>query len=73
MTLKIRDVSFNEENLVARLSDGRIVSTPFARFPKLEAARPEQRQDWQLCAAGEGVHWPQLDEDIGLSGLLRLP
>ena len=69
MAVQITDIGFTQDTLTAVLSDGRRLSAPLSWFPRLKAAEASQLQDWQICAAGEGVHWPQLDEDVGLAGL----
>ena len=64
-------VSFGDEMLRVRLSDGREVSVPLEWFPALRDAAPRQRARWQLIGGGVGIHWPDLDEDISVEGLLR--
>jgi hypothetical protein len=68
---RIVGVEFDEDMLSARLADGRIVSVPLVWFPRLLDATPEQRGKWVLSAAGYGIHWPELDEDLSAEGLLR--
>lgn len=50
---------------------GRTISVPLAWFPRLLRATPDQRREWQLLGDGEGIGWPQLDEDLSVAGLLR--
>jgi hypothetical protein len=50
--------------------DGRTISVPLAWFPRLARGAPRDRADWRLIAAGEGIHWPDLDEDISVESLL---
>ena len=64
-------VEVTDDDLIVRLVDGRMVAVPLVWFPRLARADREQRQDWQLLGDGEGVHWPQADEDISVAGLLR--
>lgn len=64
-------VSFGDEMLRVRLSDGREVSVPLEWFPALRDAAPRQRARRQLIGGGVGIHWPDLDEDISVEGLLR--
>ncbi len=68
---RIVDVKFDEDTLSAYLADGRVISVPLAWFPWLLHATPEQREKWVLSAAGYGIHWPDLDEDLSSEGLLR--
>ncbi|MGM7449278.1 DUF2442 domain-containing protein [Idiomarina loihiensis] len=64
------NVSVTEATLEVELADGRKISAPIVWFPRLEAASEEERSDWQLLGNGQGIHWPQLDEDISVRGLL---
>jgi len=68
---RIVDVKLDDDMLSVRLADGRIVSVPLVWFPRLLGATPEQRERWVLSAAGYGIHWPDLDEDLSVEGLLR--
>jgi hypothetical protein len=53
------------------LEDGRTITVPLAWYPRLQGASPEQRRNWQIAGAGFGIHWPEIDEDLGVEGLLR--
>ncbi|MGA2033762.1 MAG: DUF2442 domain-containing protein [Thermoguttaceae bacterium] len=63
-------VSFSEDSLTVRLDDGRSLSVPLAWYPRLLDGTPEERLKYELIGDGEGVHWPELDEDISVEGLL---
>lgn len=65
------DVSFNEAALLFVLADGREISAPLEWFPRLRDATPAQRNNWRLIGKGVGVHWPEIDEDIAVSTLMR--
>ena len=52
------------------LSDGRSVSAPLAWYPRLAHGTPAERAHWRLVGRGAGVHWPDLDEDISVEGVL---
>jgi len=52
------------------LSDGRTVFVPLAWFPRLLHGTPEERNKWRLIGDGEGIHWPDLDEDISVENLI---
>jgi hypothetical protein len=52
------------------LADGRTITAPLAWFPRLVHGRPAERANWRLIAGGEGIHWPDLDEDISVRSLL---
>lgn len=64
-------VELNDDELVVDLADGRRISAPLAWFPRLLHASAGQRNRWELVGDGEGIHWPELDEDLSVSGLLR--
>ena len=63
-------VEVTEDTLAAELSDGRTVSAPLSWYPRLVHATPEERGNWRLIGPGEGIHWPDLDEDISVEMLL---
>lgn len=64
-------VRVDADRLTVDLDDGRIVSAPVTWFPLLYRGSIEQRNRWQLMADGCGIHWPELDEDISVEGLLK--
>jgi len=63
-------VSVTEDALVVELVDGRTITVPLAWYPRLAHGSPNERADWRFIGEGEGIHWPQLDEDISIEGLL---
>ena len=63
-------VDVTEDTLTAELSDGRSISVPLAWYPRLAHGTPEERHNWRLIGGGQGIHWPDLDEDISVEGLL---
>jgi len=63
-------VSVTEDNIVVDLSDGRTLSVPLAWYPRLLHGTPKERNNWRLIGRGDGIHWPELDEDISVSGLI---
>jgi hypothetical protein len=67
------DVDVSDELLRVTLADGREVAAPLAWFPRLRDATPEQRRHWRLIGRGVGIHWPDVDEDVSVRGLLGLP
>ncbi len=67
---KIIKVSFEDDGLTVHLEDGRTVSVPIVRYPRLAHGSSEERANFQISSAGYGIHWPNLDEDIGIEGLL---
>lgn len=64
------NVSVTDDELVVELADGRRVSAPLVWFPRLLAGNPSERAQWELVGEGEGIHWPTLDEDLSVAGLL---
>ena len=68
---RVVGVSFDAERLIVDLMDGRTIAVPLAWYPRLAEATPEQRNKWEIAGAGYGVHWPELDEDLSVEGLLR--
>lgn len=65
------DVSFTSDELTVSLVDGRRLSVPLAWFPRLARASAEQLHKFELLGDGEGIHWPDLDEDLSVEGLLK--
>jgi hypothetical protein len=63
-------VVVTDDTLTVDLVDGRSVSVPLTWYPRLLHGSPEERRKWQLIARGEGIHWPDLDEDISVSSLI---
>lgn len=68
---RVRDVRFSEDSLTVDLMDGRAISVPLEWYPRLAGASPAQLKNWTLCAAGYGIHWPDIDEDLSTEGMLR--
>ena len=67
----IRNISFTVKEMFIELEDGRILQSPISLTPRLAKATPEQLVDYQLIGYGQGIHWPQLDEDLHLGFLFR--
>jgi Protein of unknown function (DUF2442) len=70
-TTTTSDVRVSSTTLTVVLRDGRKISAPLDWFPRLKAASPQKRSVWEPAAAGHGIHWPLLDEDLSVDGLLR--
>jgi hypothetical protein len=68
---RVRDVRISEDTLTVDLMDGRTISVPLLWYPRLLSGTAKQRANWKVCAAGYGIHWPDLDEDLSTEGLLR--
>lgn len=65
------DVMFANDALHLVLADGREISAPLEWFPRLRDASERQRKNWRLIGKGIGVHWPEIDEDIAVSTLMK--
>lgn len=63
-------VTVTEDTLSVDLSDGRTIAVPLAWFPRLLHGTAKERNNWRLIGKGHGIHWPELDEDISVEGLL---
>lgn len=59
-----------DDALVVRLTDGRTISVPIGWYPRLLHGSPAERTNWRPIGNGEGIHWPDLDEDIEVDGLV---
>jgi hypothetical protein len=68
---RVRSVAVTDDELVVGLMDGRTISVPLAWYPRLFDGSAGQRANWEICGAGYGIHWPDLDEDLSTEGLLR--
>jgi len=65
-----QSISVSDDALFVDLADGRTITVPLAWFPRLAYGTAMERANWRLIADGEGIHWPDLDEDISVEGLL---
>jgi len=68
--LRIQRLSFSGDSVTVTFSDDRSVVVPLSYFPRLQAAQPAQREQWQLIGRGLGVHWPAFDEDVSVENVL---
>lgn len=67
---RVEKVRVTHEELIVDLVDGRTVTVPVQWYPRLANGTPAERRHWRLIGRGEGIHWPDLDEDIGVEDLL---
>ena len=67
---KVKDVSTAAGKLTVWVDDGRVFSLPLDWYPSLKAASPAERARWRKSGAGYGIHWPALDYDLSVQGLL---
>lgn len=68
--VRIKDVRVTEDTIEARFVDGRVISVPLAWSWRLSDATPEQRAHYEIIGDGQGIHWPDIDEDISAEGML---
>ena len=68
---RVRNVEVTEDTLTVALMDGRSISVPLVWYPRLLRADDAQRRNWQVAGGGYGIHWPDIDEDLSVEGLLR--
>ena len=63
-------IKCTDSDLIVELLDGSTISAPLVWFPLLSQATPEQLANWELLGDGDGIHWPEIDEDLSVAGLL---
>jgi hypothetical protein len=68
---RVDSVEFSEGFLIVGLKDRRRISVPLEWYPRLAQASQLQRNHWEICGGGYGIHWPDVDEDLSTEGLLR--
>ncbi|HAT51545.1 MAG TPA: DUF2442 domain-containing protein [Alphaproteobacteria bacterium] len=68
---RVKNVQVRNDAIDVDLMDGRTISAPLAWFPRLANATQRQREQWEMCGGGYGIHWDEIDEDISTEGLLR--
>ena len=68
---RIMRANCTEDSVFVELANGRTVSAPVAWYPRLLHATPQQRSNCLIAGAGYGIHWPEIDEDLSVEGLLR--
>lgn len=67
---RIVGVTITDDTLSVELEDGRTIAVPLGWYPRLAHGTPAERANFQISGAGYGIFWPDLDEDIGVEGLL---
>jgi hypothetical protein len=68
---KAQNIIVTDDTLAVDLMDGRTISVPLAWYPRLLHGTPEERGNWRFIGDKEGIHWPELDEDISVENLLK--
>lgn len=69
-TALAKSVVFHDDLMMVYLTDGRIISVPVLWFPLLHTATPAQLERFEIGGGGISIHWPEIDEDISVAGLL---
>lgn len=67
---RAQDVKVTGDAIVVDLTDGRTIAAPLVWYPRLFHGTPDERSRWELIGAGDGIHWPDLDEDIEVGALV---
>ena len=67
---RVLGVTVTDDTLSVDLEDGRTIAVPIGWYPRLAHGTPAERANVQISGGGYGLHWPELDEDIGIEGLL---
>ncbi len=67
---KAEDIAVTDDTLTVDFADGRSISVPLAWYPRLLHGTSKERNNWRFVGNGEGFHWPDLDEDLSVEGLL---
>lgn len=70
-TAAVKNVRVTDRFLIVELRDGRVLSVPLGWYPRLAEGSPRERRNWEILGPGTGIHWPDLDEDISVEGLLQ--
>ena len=68
---RVKDVAVTHASITFHLIDGRVISVPLAWSWRLEKATPSQRNNYEIIGNGEGVHWPDIDEDLSVNGMFN--
>jgi hypothetical protein len=69
-SVRIINVTVTDDTLAVDLEDGRTIAIPIGWYPRLAYGTPAERANFEISGAGYGIHWPDLDEDIGVEGML---
>ena len=67
--VRIKNIEVTDDTITAYLVDGRVISVPLAWSWRLSEATPEQRANYEIIGDGQGIHWPEIDEDISAEGM----
>jgi hypothetical protein len=67
---RVQNVTLTEDSLTVDLMDGRTITVPLVWYPRLLHGTEKEQNKWQLIGRGEGIHWPDLDEDISVENII---
>ena len=67
---RIKNIEWSDDALIVDLNDGRTISVPVMWYPRLLHGTTKERNNWRLIGNGEGIHWPDLDEDISIENII---
>ncbi len=67
---EIKDITFSATEMTVHFTAGQKITTPLSWYPRLQSATIAQRNRWEILGRNRGIHWPQLDEDLSIAGLL---
>jgi hypothetical protein len=67
----IKSVSFNNNNIIVQMSDGKVIETPINSYPNLSKGSQSQMNNYEIKGGGRWIHWEELDEDISAEGFLK--
>ncbi|MDM8520826.1 DUF2442 domain-containing protein [Anaerolineales bacterium HSG6] len=67
---KAQNVNVTDDTLTVDLTDGRTILVPLTWYPRLLYGTPKEQKIWELIGDGEGIHWPELDEDLSIKGII---
>jgi hypothetical protein len=71
LQVRATGLDIDEGCMHVHLADGGVVSVPYTVTPRLQGATQEQRRNWRFIGPGMGIHWPDIDEDLSVAGLVR--
>ena len=67
---RLLNIAITDDEIIAHLMDGRTITVPLVWSWRLSEATPQQRQNFEILGDGQGIHWPDIDEDISVEGML---
>jgi len=68
--VRAQNLAVTDDSLVVDLSDGRSITVPLAWYPRLQHGTPHERNNFRWIGDREGIHWPDLDEDVSVENLI---